>query len=116
MIRTAIMVDSAFYQKRANFLFGPKTGQERADELYEYCKRHLKDRSIGAEDKYLYRIFVYDCHPSEKTIMHPLTQKAYGSREQTSIHGQMHFMPRWHPNVKLHCVWANCWKAPPDMC
>ena len=41
MIRTAIMVDSAFYQKRANFLFGPKTGQERADELYEYCKRHL---------------------------------------------------------------------------
>lgn len=76
MIRTAIMVDSAFYQKRANRLFGPKTGQERADELYEYCKRHLKDRSIAAEDKYLYRIFVYDCHPSEKTIMHPLTQRS----------------------------------------
>lgn len=76
MIRTAIMVDSAFYQKRANFLFGPKTRQERADELYEYCKRHLKDRSTGAEDKYLYRIFVYDCHPSEKTIMHPLTQRS----------------------------------------
>lgn len=76
MIRTAIMVDSAFYQKRANFLFGPKTGQERADELYEYCKRHLKDRSTGAEDKYLYRIFAYDCHPSEKTIMHPLTQRS----------------------------------------
>ena len=76
MIRTAIMVDSAFYQKRANLLFGPKTGQERADELYEYCKRHLKDRSIVTEDKYLYRIFVYDCHPSEKTIMHPLTQRS----------------------------------------
>lgn len=75
MVRTAIMVDSAFYQKRANILFGQKTGQARADELYEYCKRHLKANDSG-EAKHLYRIFIYDCHPSEKTIMHPLTQKS----------------------------------------
>ena len=77
MIRTAIMVDSAFYQKRANLLFGQKSGQERADELYEYCKRHLHEMVNGQqESKYLYRIFVYDCHPSDKKIMHPLTQKS----------------------------------------
>ncbi len=78
-LRVAILVDSAFYQKRAKALFGVKSGQDRADELYEYCKRHLRkrDSAVGAdEEKFLYRIFVYDCHPSEKTIMHPLTQKS----------------------------------------
>lgn len=68
-MKTAILVDGAFYQKRANVLFGQKSGQERAEELYEYCRRHLADRG-------LYRIFYYDCRPSEKTIMHPLTQKS----------------------------------------
>ena len=77
MIRTAIMVDSAFYQKRANALFGLKSAQQRADELYEYCMRHLHERINGLdEQKMLYRIFVYDCPPSDKTIMHPLTQKS----------------------------------------
>lgn len=74
MIRTAIMVDGAFYQKQSNKLFGPKSGQERADELCRYCKRHLTENH--GESNYLYRIFVYDCPPSEKTIMHPLTQKS----------------------------------------
>lgn len=77
MIRTAILVDSAFYQKRANLLFGQKSGEDRADELYEYCRRHLNSKTCGDDDrKSLYRIFVYDCHPSEKTLMHPLTGKS----------------------------------------
>lgn len=77
MIRTAILVDAAFYQKRANLLFGQKSGQARADELYDYCKRHLTDWSgKNPAEKYLYRIFIYNCPPSEKTIMHPLTQKS----------------------------------------
>ena len=80
-LRVAILVDSAFYQKRAKALFGVKSGQDRADELYEYCKRHLRkrDSAVGAdEEKFLYRIFVYDCHPSEKTIMHPLPKRVFG--------------------------------------
>lgn len=77
MIRTAILVDAAFYQKRANLLFGQKSGEERADELYDYCRRHLNSKATGDDEhKSLYRIFVYDCHPSEKTLMHPLTQKS----------------------------------------
>lgn len=76
MIRTAILVDGAFYQKRANILFGQKTGQERAGELCEYCKRHLRRPDGHGDANYLYRIFVYDCPPSDKTIMHPLTQKS----------------------------------------
>lgn len=70
-MKTAILVDSAFYQKRANLLFGQKSAKDRAEELFEYCKRHIRDNNTD-----LYRIFVYDCPPSDKTIMHPLTQKS----------------------------------------
>ena len=44
MIRTAILVDGGFYQKRAYSLFGKKSPKERADELLSYCHRHLKTR------------------------------------------------------------------------
>ena len=71
MERVAILVDGGFYQKRANFLFGKKTPQERADELVQYCMRHV-DRN---EDQKLYRIFYYDCKPCDKQIYHPLKQK-----------------------------------------
>lgn len=73
MPTTAILVDGGFYRKRANLLFGPKSPAERAKELISYCCRHL-DRED--ETRTLYRIFYYDCAPSEKTVMHPLTQKS----------------------------------------
>lgn len=71
-VKTAILVDGGFYRKRAKFLFGDKGPEERAKELILYCKRHLKKDS----SRELYRIFYYDCPPSEKTIYHPLTQKS----------------------------------------
>jgi len=80
MVRVAILVDGAFYQKRANTLFGqaapagPVTAEQRADELVIYCNRHLHQNSN--ENCTLYRIFYYDCPPSEKVIYHPLTQKS----------------------------------------
>lgn len=83
MIRVAIMVDGAFYQKRANILFGrpspagPVTAEDRANELVKYCNRHLHR---DGEDCSLYRIFYYDCPPSEKIIYHPLTQRSVSLR------------------------------------
>ena len=71
MIRTAIMVDGAFYRKRAYYFWGDKTPAERAKELYKYCQRHIKDEALGAE---LYRVFYYDCPPSQKRVYHPLKQ------------------------------------------
>lgn len=73
-IRVAVLVDSAFYQKRANSLFGRATGQERAEELVAYCNRHIKKTQTVNE--YLYRIFVYDCPPSEKVVYNPLSGKS----------------------------------------
>ena len=85
VIRTAILVDSAFYQKRAFSLFGRCSPEERADELMTYCHRLLKKDMKDAkaekhdvvehQENYLYRIFVYDCPPSEKVIYHPLAKK-----------------------------------------
>lgn len=69
MTKTAILVDGAFYLKRAKILFGEKIPKQRADELYIYCRRHTKDKE-------LYRIFFYDCPPARKTIYNPITQKS----------------------------------------
>lgn len=69
-MKVAVLIDGAFYQKQANLLFGSKTPQDRADEVIEYCHRHVK-----ASGRQLYRIFFYDCPPSEKVVYHPLTQK-----------------------------------------
>ena len=70
MEKVAILVDGGFYKKRAKALFGDKAPEARANELVEYCMRHVK----GNYDK-LYRIFYYDCPPADKNIHNPLTGK-----------------------------------------
>ncbi len=71
-VRTAILIDGGFYNKIARIKYGAKTPSERANELVEYCYAHLRDKY---EHRYLYRIFYYDCPPSEKNIHNPLTGK-----------------------------------------
>lgn len=73
MIRTAILVDGAFYRKRAYTLFGDLPPAERAKELASYCHRHIKDEKEGAT---LYRVFYYDCPPVNKMVYHPLLKHA----------------------------------------
>lgn len=65
----AILVDGGFYQKRAQYLWGEAAPDERAKELLAYCKRHVHPRD------HLYRIFYYDCAPSDKNVYHPLLKK-----------------------------------------
>lgn len=70
---TAILVDGEFYRIRAQTLFGVKSPEERADELFSYCMRHLNK---GKENESsLYRIFYYDCPPSTKVVYNPVTQR-----------------------------------------
>ena len=70
---TAILVDGGFYRRRSYSCFGDKSPQERADELEEYCKRHLTERKAYWHQ--LYRVFYYDCLPIEKKVYNPLTKK-----------------------------------------
>lgn len=76
MIKTAILIDGGFYRKRASFLWGKKTAEDRAKELWAYCKEHLKSGRGDDEEKSLYRIFYYDCEPIiQRSVFHPLTKK-----------------------------------------
>lgn len=75
-IKTAILIDGAFYRRRAFSCLGDKTPSDRADELENYCRRHLREK-IQGETHYhdLYRIFYYDCPPVDKKIYHPYLKK-----------------------------------------
>lgn len=70
-------------------MFGDKSPQERADELFLYCCRHTSEKNnAGKSEKAsftkneLYRIFYYDCHPSEKTVYHPLLKKVIDLKKE----------------------------------
>lgn len=71
-IKTAILVDGGFYRKRAKSLWGKLSPKERADELNQYCYHHLNDKY---ENRYLYRVFYYDCPPVGKNIYNPIDNK-----------------------------------------
>lgn len=72
-MKTAILVDGGFYRRRAQIVLGDISAQERADELNNYCKKHLYFH--GEKDNELYRIFYYDCPPTAKRIYHPLLKR-----------------------------------------
>ena len=55
-------------------LFGDKAPEDRASELVEYCRRHLR-RGKELPSNHLYRIFYYDCPPVSQNVYHPLLQK-----------------------------------------
>lgn len=75
MDKTAILVDGGFYRKRARYLWGEKTAEERAKELTAYCMAHLNGNR-NQEERQLYRVFYYDCEPiGRKSVYHPLTKK-----------------------------------------
>ena len=75
MTKTAIMVDGGFYRKRAGALWGDKSPELRAEELYRYVFRHI-DKTDGPHARELYRVFYYDCPPVSKNVYHPLTMKS----------------------------------------
>lgn len=71
-VKTAILVDGGFYRKRAKYIYGNKKPSERARELSDYCMKLLRD---DYEQRYLYRIFYYDCPPVDKNVYHPFLKK-----------------------------------------
>lgn len=71
-MKTAILVDGGFYRRRAQKAFGDVDAQNRANELSEYCQRHLHWHN---ENNELYRVFYYDCPPATKRIFHPFLQR-----------------------------------------
>ncbi len=91
MIKVAILVDGGYYRKKAHHIVGKKTPKERADELEEYCKWHLKANREG-QDHYLYRIFYYDCPPLDKTVFHPLGARQIDFKKTDMYSWSLDFM------------------------
>lgn len=75
MRKIAVLVDGGFYRKRALKLFGKKSPQERATELHKYALKHVYDVEDEQGENELYRIFYYDCIPTDAVIFHPLTRQ-----------------------------------------
>ena len=87
-LRTAILVDGGFYRKRASSLFGAKSPKDRANELKEYCYKHLSDKY---ENRYLYRVFYYDCPPIDKVVFDPVSGKSINLRKSPEYAWAMDF-------------------------
>ncbi|MBA7493395.1 hypothetical protein ES702_03953 [subsurface metagenome] len=74
-MRTAILVDGAFFLKRYRCLyknkkeFNPYDPVKVAKDLYTLAHKHV-------ENEYLYRILYYDCMPFSKKAHNPITSKA----------------------------------------
>jgi len=100
-MKTAILVDGDFYLRRHAIFFGKEhhnDPQKIATDLITHCMRHIekgKDR--------LYRIFFYDCPPSEKKVHHPLTGKAIdlSKNDLYKFRTQLHNELIKKPNVAL---------------
>ena len=97
-MKIAILVDGGFYLRRAHALFGEKDAAARAAELMDYCHKHMQHSTHGAKnhDEHLYRIFYYDCPPSNKKIYHPLLKKQI-NLEETDLHK---WMTTFHTELK----------------
>jgi hypothetical protein len=62
MQRVAILVDGGFFLKRYRSIYGKKTAEKVARDLYRLATNHAKG-------EHLYRVFYYDAHPIEKSFI-----------------------------------------------
>ncbi len=72
MENTAVLVDGAFFIKRALHIFGALPPDELSDKLVEFAGKHVGYHSAHNR---LYRIFFYDCPPLQNKVFHPFLQK-----------------------------------------
>ena len=100
-MKTAVLVDGAFYLKRHKAYFKKplNDAQKIAKDLLNHCLKHI-DKENGER---LYRIFFYDCPPVAKKMHHPLTNKAIDlGKTQTAIfRNNLHYQLKQTRNVAL---------------
>ena len=72
-VKVAVLIDGGFFLKRFNALYNKKRDmapEKVADLLYTMAHKHVGQHNT------LYRIFYYDCEPSNKKAHNPVTKKA----------------------------------------
>ncbi len=92
-MKTAILVDGAFFLKRYRSEFSKEhSPHEVAEFLHKYCYKHLNEKQYNEEHKTsfkkaheLYRIFYYDCPPLDKTVHNPVIGNVNLKKEDAYI-------------------------------
>ena len=77
-VKVAVLIDGGFFIKRFNALFNKNrdmSPEKVADLLYTMAHKHVEKHNT------LYRIFYYDCEPSDKKAHNPITKKAIDFRK-----------------------------------
>lgn len=69
-LKTAVMVDLSFFIRRYRTIYNGNDVAEFARRL-----RHYVYKSLKKNNDYLYRIFIYDCEPLEKSTETPISKK-----------------------------------------
>lgn len=77
METTAVLIDGAFFIKRAAHIFGSLPPDELANKLFTHAIKHteVKHTETHSTKNKLYRIFFYDCPPLQTKIFHPFTRQ-----------------------------------------
>lgn len=74
MENVAVLVDGAFFIKRALHIFGPLEPNDLADKLRKYAEKHTHYGKSKSHKNRLYRIFFYDCPPLQNKVFDPYHQ------------------------------------------
>lgn len=95
-MKTAILIDGAFFIKRIRALQlcqNPYDATRMSDLVFRYAILHLKHNINGKEQiDDLYRIFFYDCIPFEKKMHNPISKKAidFSRTPEAQFRHQLH--------------------------
>jgi uncharacterized LabA/DUF88 family protein len=97
---TAVFVDAGFFLKRFPKVYRNKDGNDPAvvaRTLHEMALGHLTQRD-GADQRDLYRIFVYDCLPLDKKAEFPVSRNAIDFSQTETAKFRMAF------HAELKCL------------
>ena len=107
MIKTAILVDGAFFLKRYRTIYKKKDNrnpEKVANNLYTICHKHLTNKSNLDQNEFqgdLYRIFYYDCHPLDFKIHHPITKQLIDFSKTDEFHFRRNFFEQLKKKRKV---------------
>ena len=95
--RVAILVDDAFFLRRAKALFGLKLDapQVLGEKLISYCMAHASNLTKKSKKHFYYevaKIFVYECPPLNKRIYHPLLNTSRDLKNTITYSGMTEYL------------------------
>lgn len=93
VIKTAILVDGAFFLKRFPKVYADRDKYDPtvvAKTMYDMACTHLYHRNKRVCE--LYRLFFYDCPPLTKTVHRPISKKVrnFGKEDVSIFRTQLH--------------------------